>query len=129
MNEQDRRKNIRVGFTQDAKVSFQNRVFSKLEILNLSLKGIFVKGLTGVPLGEPCDVELHLSGATSDLFVKMKGEVIRTDNKGTALRFTEIDIESFFHLRNIVYYNSGDPDKVEDELGNLMPLSVPDGLD
>lgn len=129
MNEQNKRKNIRVDFTQDAKVSFQNRVFSKLETRNLSLKGIFVKGLTGVTVGESCDVELHLSGATNDLFVKMKGEVIRTDNEGTALRFTEIDIESFFHLRNIVYYNSGDPDKVEDELGNLMPLSVPDGLD
>jgi hypothetical protein len=32
------------------------------------------------------------------------------------LHFVEIDLDSFYHLKNIIYYNSSDPDTIEQEL-------------
>ena len=46
----------------------------------------------------------------------MKGEVVRVEPDGLALHFSEIDFDSFYHLKNIIYYNSEDPDQVDLEL-------------
>ena len=46
----------------------------------------------------------------------MRGEVVRVDPGGLALHFTEIDADSFYHLKNIIYYNSKDPDLIDLEL-------------
>jgi hypothetical protein len=65
--------------------------------------------------GSPCRMTIHLHGGSSELSFRLAGEVVRVDGDGAAVRFTGIDIDSFYHLRNIVYYNSGDPDRLADE--------------
>ena len=46
----------------------------------------------------------------------MKGKVVRSAPEGVALHFDEIDFDSFFHLRNIIYYHTEDPDSLEESL-------------
>jgi hypothetical protein len=48
--------------------------------------------------------------------VDVEGEIVRKDSEMAAIRFTRIDPDSLFHLRNIVRYNASDPDRVEDEI-------------
>lgn len=116
MEEVNKRKNVRVRFTTNATLRFADQSFTNLETSNMSLKGVYVLGVSGIAKGAKCGVSLHLSGATSELMVKMTGEVVRVEEDGVALRFSEIDLDSFFHLRNIVYFNSENPDVVEEEL-------------
>ena len=51
----------------------------------------------------------------------MTGEVIRKTEEGIGIRFEEIDIDSFFHLKNIVYYNTDNPDLVAEPYLETAP--------
>lgn len=112
----ERRKNTRVPFQTTADVVFPNAQYNQCPTENLSVKGISVLGVTGHGVGETCDLSLDLSGSSSLLRLAMKGTIVRVDADGIALHFIEIDLDSFYHLKNIIYYNSDDPDAIEDEL-------------
>lgn len=114
----ERRKNTRVPFQTTADVVFSDRSYTQCATENLSIKGVSVLGITGHTLGETCDLSLALSGSTSHLRLAMKGEIVRVDADRIALHFIEIDLDSFYHLKNIIYYNSEDPDTIEQELVN-----------
>lgn len=116
MHEDDRRKNTRVDFQATADIKFSATIYSKCETDNLSIKGVSILGITGHKIGEICEVFLALSGSTSELRLEMKAEVVRVDKAGIALHFTEVDLDSYYHLKNIIYYNSEDPDLIKTEL-------------
>jgi hypothetical protein len=107
----DRRRDPRVIFRTTVQLSFTDgRIFGDCETMDVSVSGIFVKGVKGVDFGEKCRVDLHLSGRTSNLALVMAGEIVRIQEDGVALQFFEVDEDSFHHLRNIVYFsykNSG----------------------
>jgi len=112
----ERRKNTRVPFQATVDLDFSGRRYQGCETENLSLKGVSVPGVKGHAVGETCEVSLALSGSTSELKLNMLGEVVRVEDNRIALVFKEIDIDSYYHLKNIIYYNSEDPDKIEREL-------------
>ena len=119
MSSANRRRNTRVEFHAVADVNFGGQTFLQRETDNLSLKGVFVKGVNG-SVGDNCDIKLHLSGASSDMSLSMKAQVVRADPNGIGLEFYEMDLDSFFHLKNIVLYNSGDPNKLEEEFHDQL---------
>jgi len=121
MTHEERRKNTRVIFQTAASVRFAGDVFERLAIRDLSLRGVYLEGISGRPLGEKCEVALFLTGASSELKLNIAGKVVRQDDSGVGIHFEEIDIDTFFHLKNIVYYNADDPDQVENELMENIP--------
>jgi len=116
MKKNERRRNTRVPFQATADVRFSGRNYLRCETENLSIKGVSVLGITGHQVGEECELVLALSGTTSHLKLEMKGKVVRVEQDRIALHFHEIDLDSFYHLKNIIYYNSDDPDGLESEL-------------
>ena len=113
---ENKRKNSRVPFQVIIGLDFPDKSHAECETEDLSLKGGFVLGVTGHKVGENCLVSLRLVGSTSHLSLKMKGTVVRVEKDGLALHFYEMDLDSFFHLKNILYYNSENPDALDDEL-------------
>lgn len=120
MDTDNRRKNSRVPFQATISLVFGHKAHKECETRDLSLKGIFVVGVTGHEVGEKCDAALHLVGASSDLSLSMKGEIVRINDDGVALHFLEIDLDSFYHLKNILYYNSENPDQLDEEFSSLI---------
>ncbi|MHB8149659.1 MAG: PilZ domain-containing protein [Desulfobulbia bacterium] len=116
----NKRKNTRVPFQVIIGLDFPDRSHAECETADLSLKGVFVLGVTGHKVGENCLVSLRLVGSTSHLTLKMKGTVVRVEEDGLALHFYEMDLDSFFHLKNILYYNSEDPDVLDEELSTQI---------
>jgi len=116
---QERRKNTRVPFQTTADVVFQGQQYSHCATENLSIKGVSVLGISGHGVGETCDLSLALSGTTSQLRLTMKAEVVRLEADRIGLHFLEIDLDSFYHLKNIVYYNAEDPDAIEQEMRSV----------
>lgn len=110
MKNDERRQNTRVHFHTTASLQFSERLFKNCETRDLSVKGLFVQNVTGQEAGDKCEIDLHLSGATSELKLAMRGEIVRVQEDGVAVNFYEVDLDSFYHLKNIVYYNSVDPD-------------------
>lgn len=117
----NRRKNTRVFFQAIADLHFDNKCYNKCETRNLSVSSIFIVGVDDQKEGSQCEIALHLSGATSDLLLKMKGEIVRCEAEGIALRFFETDLDSYYHLKNIVYYNAENPDEFNEEFPGYIP--------
>lgn len=117
----ERRKNTRVDFHVTARVQCGAKDFAQLAIRDLSLKGVYLLGLFDCRLGDRCAVTLFLSGTSSELKLSMQGEVVRMEKDGAGVRFDELDLDTFLHLKNIVYYNAEDPDKLEEPLTEMPP--------
>ncbi len=115
----EKRRNLRVVFRVDCTVEPLVEGFKPFKAestKDISLRGLYVKTHKKVPVETPCVLKLRLSGTTSELILTVKARVIRTDQEGMAFLFEEIDIDSFFHLKNILYYNSGDPERIDREI-------------
>lgn len=112
----EQRRRTRVNFETKVKLVAGQQTFTQLASKDLSMKGIFVETNAQLPLGTAVDITIELLGTTSNVALWMKGRVARSTPEGLGLDFTEVDLDSFFHLRNIVMYNSGDPGDVDSEL-------------
>jgi len=116
--QKDRRRFLRVPF--EANVTVKNLIDGtiqrKLDSKDISMKGIYCITDSPFPVDTPCVVELLLTGTSSELWLRMEGHVVRTDDLGMAIIFDNMDLDAFIHLKNILYYNSGDPDRIDKEL-------------
>jgi hypothetical protein len=103
------------------RVDFQSRIV--IEVLepaiqfdgdskNLSLKGIFIETNTEVPLLARCRVQVFLSGTVSPIALNMEGVVTRKEPAGFAVGFDSMDLDTYAELKNIVRYNTRNPDDV-----------------
>ena len=75
------------------------------DIENLSMKGMFIKACSEIPEGTDVLAIIHLSGASSDLTVRIDGKVARNEPRGIAVTFNRIDLDSYNYLKNIISYN------------------------
>jgi hypothetical protein len=82
---------------------------------DISLKGMFIKTDQVLEIGMPCDLKLILSGASTNLSIAVKGEITRQGDGGLGVSFSEIDLDSYWHLKNLLLYNARDPDAIEGE--------------
>jgi hypothetical protein len=106
------RKHSRVAFPVEANIRIGSETVTGT-ISNLSMNGMFFLTEREIPGNDPVEITIPLSG--SEIAIHLKGRPIRRDGTGTAIQFCEIDLDSFTHLKNIVSYNSGNPDFIEDE--------------
>ena len=83
---------------------------------DISLKGLYCYSDIRFSVGTPCELELHLTDIGSKVVLFLKGRVVRTDEEGMGIKFEEMDLDSFFLLKNILNYNTGDPEEIEKEL-------------
>ena len=84
------------------------------ECSNLSLQGVLVTGAGPLPAGKPCTIRLALDGTA--IAIEAHGVIARATADGGAVRFIEIvGVDSLEHLRNLVLYNSRNPDQVISE--------------
>lgn len=115
MNENRRRK-TRVRFeTQVILRTKDVEVTAEASSRDISLQGVFLATDAALPQGAPCEVEILLTGSSSRLSIRVRGHVARRDAGGLGIVFESIDPDSYFHLRNLLLYNSSDPEEIENE--------------
>ena len=114
--DQEQRTRTRVYFQTKVHLQAGNRKLTDLSSKNLSLKGLYVETKEQFEIGTPVDISIELTGTTSLVSLKMKGNVARLDKLGMGIDFVEVDLDSFFHLRNIIKYNVDDSDNIDDEM-------------
>ena len=113
----ERRKKTRVHFeTQVILRSGTSEISSNVNSKDISVKGMFVRTDKKLPIGASCDIQILLTGTTNNLFLNLKGRVVRHDDSGLGLDFDSIDVDSYMHLKNLLMYNAQDPDAIEKEI-------------
>jgi hypothetical protein len=114
--DEDKRKNIRIDFTTRVVLKSEGqKILSDADSRDISLKGMFIKTDKALKVGTPCDLELVLTGASTNLSIAIKGKVARQGDGGLGVSFDGIDLDSYWHLKNLLLYNSQDPDALEKE--------------
>lgn len=115
-SQSERRKKTRVAFQMVAELTAQGQPLSIKGSSDISLQGLFVETEANLAPGTPCQVTIRLAGDDESLTLHLEGEVVRSQENGLGIRFTSMDPDTFFHLRNIVLYNAADPDALKAEL-------------
>jgi len=99
----DKRNKTRVEFRSEATVKHQDIIITGT-ISNLSLKGLLLNCTEKLPVNTTVDITITLSGSTTNLSININGKVIRLEDQGMAIEFFEMELDSFIHLRNIIFY-------------------------
>lgn len=76
------------------------------DVENLSTNGMFMNISANIPVNTHVEVTIFLSGTSSELSLKISGIIIRKETNGVAVKFNEIEFDSFIHLKNIIEFNT-----------------------
>lgn len=82
----------------------------------MSMTGMLLVTEERLPEGEPVEIKVVLTGTEPPLSLDFNGRVSRIIENGMGITFEKIDLDSYIHLKNIVSYNTDDPEKVQDEI-------------
>jgi len=112
----EKRKNIRIDFkTRVVLKCAGETISSDADSRDISLKGMFIRTDKVLAAGTPCDLDLILTGASTNLNLAIKGKITRQAADGLGVSFDGIDLDSYWHLKNLLLYNAQDPDEIEKE--------------
>jgi hypothetical protein len=115
--EEERRDFMRVPFQTATTVRTQDRTLWSSNTLDLSMNGIRIgTDEAPPPPGTLCEIEVVLSEDDPPVIIEARGTVVRSAPGTLAVRFDEVDFDSYLHLRQIVMHNADDPDRAEQQL-------------
>lgn len=106
--EKERRNSSRIQLGRQAKLDFDTDVYEECLIQDLSLTGMFVHGDFQQNEGDQCVVILIQEGKYSYLSLEASAQVVRKDNKGVAITFTSMPLESLMLLQMILHCEDGE---------------------
>jgi hypothetical protein len=100
---ENKRENQRVRYEAEARIVADGKS-SLGPIKDLSLKGIFIFTDMELETRSEVTVELHLAGSTTDISFRINGIVEWKTDQGAGIKFKEMELDSYIHLKNIVSY-------------------------
>lgn len=118
-----RREFSRVEVHPVIEIAVAGRPIVDAQVGNLSLRGLLVLTVERPAAEATCSIAIRLGGTAAE--VTATGRVVRTTSEGFAVQFTEIlGLDSLEHLRNLIRYNSHNPNEVEQEFRNHLGLEA-----
>ncbi|MDM8537256.1 PilZ domain-containing protein [Desulfobacterales bacterium HSG17] len=114
--ENNKRRFTRIPFKIGARIEVEDKSYTVNEIFNLSIGGCLLPLNNKLNTGIKCSVRITLSEINDNIGIWVEGEVVRSENNMTAVKFTKIDPDSLFHLQNILRYNAPDSIAIEEEI-------------
>ena len=121
-----KRKNTRYHIELDAAITLSDNSFLKGKTKNLSFGGayLYCADSMSAPEGETCFLELTLKGSPHPSVIKFYCNVIHVEDEGFGLQFINIDILDYERFKNLMVYNSTDPDALLAELEKSPGLDI-----
>ena len=79
------------------------------------MAGIFLKTPERLGLDRLVKIELLFTGTSSQISIILDGKITRHENIGMGIEFRNLDLDAFFHLKNLITYNTDKFDKVKND--------------
>ncbi|MDH5672188.1 MAG: PilZ domain-containing protein [Myxococcales bacterium] len=89
---------------------------------DLSANGFFVETAGSADAGSEGEIEISFGDRGGAMQVHARGRVVRATADGLAVSMTEVDLDSYHHLRNLITYNAHDTDRVLGEFESHLGL-------
>jgi hypothetical protein len=122
----DRRGFIRIPFNTDAEIQAGEQVLRSQNGIDISMSGLRITTGDAVPAeGTPCAVKITLKSFVNSLSIEAKGKIIRSAAGTLAVQFTELDLDSYHHLRQLILNNTQEPEKAEQEFNAHWGIRPP----
>ena len=87
---------------------------------NLSLDGIFLKTPEKLNINRIVKIEVLITGTSSQLSILLDGKIMRHENVGMAIQFKNVDMDAFFHLKNLISHNLNQVGKLNDDFQKFI---------
>lgn len=116
-----KRRNIRASFHAEVWISLldtpdENEIcIPEGQTRDISLRGIYCISSSKLPIGTMCRLSFYIQGQSKPEF-SVKARVARVDENGMGFEFVEMTLDDLTFLKNLMYYNTGDPERVDQEM-------------
>jgi len=123
---EEKRGFIRVPFKTDVEVRVQGRSIRSQADLNISMSGICLSTSEAVPPAEtPCQVTIILGKSEEPVIIEAKGKTIRSQAGSLAVEFSELELDSYHHLQQLIINNADNPIRAEREFRAHWGIRTP----
>jgi len=113
---EEKREFVRVPFKVDTAVRTVDRTIWSSNTLDISMSGIRVATTETIPPeGTLCEIEIVLTESPTPVIIEARGSIVRSAAGTLAVHFSEIDIDSYDHLQQLILNNAKDPARAEQE--------------
>jgi hypothetical protein len=115
----DRRGFIRVPLRTEVSVRAGDRTIRADTEINVSMGGMYIPSDEILPApGVLCRVSIMLSSFENKLLIEADGKIIRSEPGSLAVEFTQLDLDSYHHLRQLILNNTDEPERAEKEFSS-----------
>jgi hypothetical protein len=114
-DDRERREFLRVPFRVEVTLQGDHATVVSADVRDVSLNGLYAAAAGRLPPGSLCEVLLVLGGPGSEVRLSLRGRVARVDRAGMGVEFLDMGLDTYFHLRNLVMFNTTDRTRVEEE--------------
>jgi hypothetical protein len=121
----DRRSFTRIPFRTAVRIDAGGKIIRADGEFDISMGGIRVPYAGSLPDGTRCRITVVLQEAPAEVAIRAAGRITRTDEANLAVEFTELDPDSYSHLRKLILSNIKDPEKAEQEFQSHWGIKRP----
>ena len=100
----ERRRDGRIFFDMPAELTIADTSYPVEQIANLSLGGCLLGIKDNLRIGAECKLTIKIDNTSPGLMIDVNGVIVRSETETTAIKFTQIEPDSLYHLRNIIKY-------------------------
>lgn len=112
----ERRGFTRIPFHTDVEILAGDQIHCSSNGIDISMSGLRITAKGTLPAeGAPCIAKITLKASDNWILIEAKGSVIRSEPGDLAVRFTELDIDSYQHLKQLILNNTDEPELAEQE--------------
>lgn|SRR5574341_99451 len=113
----ERRGFIRIPFRTETLVRAGGQIVRAIGGIDISMSGLRIETEDPVPAeSTPCEAQIVLEASEPDrVVIEAKGAVAWSRTGALAVRFTEIDLDSYQHLRQLILMNADQPEMAENQ--------------
>lgn len=90
------------------------------DLVDISLKGALVEVNDKLSLATGNTCFLNITLCSAEITLDFETEVVHMTDDLIGLRFDHMDVDTMIHLRTLLEANTGDPDRIRDELNFLV---------
>lgn len=104
----------RIKFPAHAQIEFNDTIY-KLELFDISLRGALLHSQIPILLktGTCCILKVCLP--LSNIILTFHAELVHLHGNNFGFKFLDADVDTITHLRNLLGYNTGNPDQITHE--------------
>jgi hypothetical protein len=122
----DRRGFIRIPFQTGVEIKAGAFAIRSDSEINVSMSGLRLPFTGAAPdPGTMCHASIVLQAFDNRVAIEVSGKIIRAEPGSLAIEFTELDADSYHHLRQLIMHNTDDPEKAEQEFNAHWGIKRP----